>query len=169
MNNPCSISWALWICETLYVKWDFCAEAEWASACWKSVRATGEQKYDWCRLGAAWRTRGEWVVMGCGSVRVCCGMLTLYPLQFGAPKGHWQVEGDEVLVVAHWHQEFKLHFSQHLWKKNKQAWVCLRTDMQILWQLTGPRVRWLKLSEDSGNRTDLLFKWVYWIWPPNKV
>lgn len=39
----------------------------------------------------------------CGEVecRVCYGMLTLYPLQFGAPKGHGQVEWDEVLVVTH--------------------------------------------------------------------
>lgn len=40
--------------------------------------------------------------------------LTLYPLHLGAPERHGQVEGDEVLVVTHRHQEIKLHFSQHL-------------------------------------------------------
>lgn len=42
------------------------------------------------------------------------GILTLNPLQLGAPKGHGQVERDEVLMVAHCHQEIKFHLSQHL-------------------------------------------------------
>lgn len=46
---------------------------------------------------------GEWVAIRCGEhvVKRVQGMLTLNPLQFGAPKGHGQVEGDEVLVVTH--------------------------------------------------------------------
>lgn len=57
--------------------------------------------------------------------------LTLYPLQFGAPKGHGQVERDEVLVVTHGHQEIEFHFSQHLRetkkKQNKHGFVlCTR-------------------------------------------
>lgn len=44
------------------------------------------------------------------------GSLTLDPLQLGAPESHGQVEGDEVLVVAHRHQEVKLHLRQHLCK-----------------------------------------------------
>ena len=42
--------------------------------------------------------------------------LTLYPLQLGAPKGHGQVQRDEVFMVAHRHQEIKFHFSQYLWQ-----------------------------------------------------
>lgn len=48
--------------------------------------------------------------------------LTLYPLQLGAPERHGQVKRDEVLVVAHRHQEIKLHFSQHL--KRVQTHEC---------------------------------------------
>lgn len=63
-------------------------------------------------------------------------MLTLHPLQFGAPKGHGQVEGDEVFVVTHRHQEIKFHFSQHLWQtKHVDVVTCqvhnLHTNMQI--------------------------------------
>lgn len=92
-------------------------------------------------------------------------MLTLYPLQFGAPKGHGQVEGDEVFVVTHGHEEIELHLRQHLWQ-TKQARVCrLHTDMQILCQLSRPSLRSLKLLEGSGSGTDLLFKCICWIWP----
>lgn len=47
------------------------------------------------------------------------GPLTLDPLQLGAPEGHGQVEGDEVLVVAHRHQEVELHLRQHLSKQTR--------------------------------------------------
>lgn len=58
-------------------------------------------------------------------------MLTLYPLQFGAPKGHGQVEGDEVFMVTHRHQEIKFHFSQHLWQTKHTRVYNLYTNMQI--------------------------------------
>lgn len=45
--------------------------------------------------------------------------LTLDPLQLGAPESHGQVEGDEVFVVAHRHQEVKLHLQQHLCKHTR--------------------------------------------------
>lgn len=47
------------------------------------------------------------------------GTLTLDPLQLGAPEGHGQVEGDEVLVIARRHQEVKLHLRQHLCKQTR--------------------------------------------------
>lgn len=58
----------------------------------------------------------------CGKKRKCVKRkrsrtLTLDPLQLGAPKGHGQVEGDEVFVIAHRHQEVELHLRQHLCKQ----------------------------------------------------
>lgn len=70
-----------------------------------------------CVLKEVWVEAGGGVAgqgHGGGGERV--GSLTLDPLQFGAPESHGQVEGDEVLVVAHRHQEVKLHLRQHLCK-----------------------------------------------------
>lgn len=68
--------------------------------------------------------------------------LTLYPLKLGAPKSHGEIERDEMLVVAHGHDEVKFHFSQNLWRRThkntcasdkgkKRKHVCLFVFNQI--------------------------------------
>lgn len=94
-------------------------------------------------------------------------MLTLYPLQFGAPKGHGQVEGDEVFMVTHRHQKIKFHFSQHLWQTKHTCCnlpgVKPAHKYANLYKLTRPIYTVDTLLEDRGDRKDLLFKCVCWI------
>lgn len=176
VNNPCSISWALWICEILYVKWDLnvCAEAEWASACSRRDKSVHDRLTEvwWMQVRGSLRDQGRvsgyMVWWTCGDVSAG-GVLWdahLVPSAVWCAQRPWASWGGWSARGYTLTSGNRISFQST--PAAKKAGMGVTSAQRHANSLTA---HWVKsqVFKTVGNGTDLLFKWVYWMLPLHKV